>query len=168
MPAAIRHLAVRLQIANGHRHLLHLRRRRHLHCEPQGLRCRGRRRHGRRSARGGARSDRQVLAAFCATHRLGYRGHFDRILIVVGGSRELRRRSGCRGFRQLAESHSRPHLTGGMSGVPTVHEGNRQAAFGAVRTGGRLYRGHLLRQGRLLRLLAPAGGQRTHIHAVQA
>lgn len=90
------------------------------------------------------------------------------VLAAFRGRRKLRRRIRRAGFRQLAESHARHGLVGRLPCVPTAHERRGQAAFRAVRSGGGLPAGTVLRQSGFHRIRASAGGEPAHVHAVQA
>ena len=168
MPAIVRCMDDRLPSADGDGHLVHLCGGRRGDLRGQGIRRRGRCCAGRRPAGAGSGSDRQILASVRPTDRLGHCGHIDRFLAADRGRRKFRRWLRCRGFRQLAEPDAGPGLAGRLSGVPAADEGHGQAAFGAVRPGGRLCGGDGDGQGRSFRFRAPADRVRAADHAVQA
>ena len=165
MPAALRHMAHRIAPADGHRHLVHLCGCGDRHRGPAGLWGRGGGCARRRPARSRLGTHGPVLGTVCTTGGVRRGGHIDWLLAAFRGCRKLRWRLGSPGFRQLAESHTRCGLVGGLPCIPTAHERCGQAAFRAVRPCGGLPAGTVLRQGGFQRIRTPAGGEPAHVHA---
>lgn len=161
-------MAHRIAPADGHRHLVHLCGRGDRHRGPARLWGRGGRGARRRPARSRLGPHGPVLGAVRASGGVRCGGHVDWVLAAFRGRRKLRRRIRRAGFRQLAESHARHGLVGRLPCVPTAHERRGQAAFRAVRSGGGLPAGTVLRQSGFHRIRASAGGEPAHVHAVQA
>ena len=158
-------MAHRIATADGHWHLIHLCGRGDRHRGPTRLWGRSGCGARRRPARSRLGAHGPVLGAVRTSSGVRRGGHVDWLLTAFRGRRKLRRRLGCTGFRQLAESHARHGLIGRMPCVPAAHERCGQAAFRAVRPSGGLRAGTVLRQGGFQRIRTPASGEPAHVHA---